>query len=329
MAKQFEARNIVVIRGGGLGDFIHTLPALFVLRNHYSFARIDLLGTPRYGILGEKRYYFDKVYDIESSFFTPLFSEEGKLGSKLLEFFSHIDLVLCYSPDNQGVLRRNIEGCGVKKIIYCPPFPGQGNVLEWLLQPVVELGIIDSVNKSIPPPLIFLSSEDEKNALTVLSGLKSNQKIVALHPGSGNPKKNWPSKSWKTFCQELKKRGYNVVLILGPAELDRVELKSIPADLKVINLELPTVAAILKKSALYCGHDSGLTHLAVSVGCPTIALFGPTDPYIWMYRNIDKKRCRVLWNRGEKVSFLVDEVLYCVFEMLEECNHDYAVDILR
>jgi ADP-heptose:LPS heptosyltransferase len=29
------------------------------------------------------------------------------------------------------------------------------------------------------------------------------------------------------------------------------------------------------------GHDSGITHLAAAVGTTTLALFGPTDPYVW------------------------------------------------
>ncbi len=29
------------------------------------------------------------------------------------------------------------------------------------------------------------------------------------------------------------------------------------------------------------GNDSGPTHLAAAVGCPTVALFGPTDPARW------------------------------------------------
>ena len=30
--------------------------------------------------------------------------------------------------------------------------------------------------------------------------------------------------------------------------------------------------------AAFLGNDSGITHLAAYLGCPTIALFGPTDP---------------------------------------------------
>ncbi|ACD83021.1 glycosyltransferase family 9 protein [Candidatus Methylacidiphilum infernorum] len=319
-------KRIVVIRGGGLGDFIHTLPALSILRNHCQSAKIDFLGTPRYGILGEKRYYFDKVYDIGSSLFTPLFSEERIFRPKLENIFSPVDLVLCYSPDNHGVLRNNLKFYGVRKILYCPPFPGRGNVLEWLALPVVELGMIDST-EHIPPPFIYLTPQDEKNASALLDGLESRQPIIAVHPGSGSPKKNWPADSWISLCQKLKEKACQVVLILGPAEMNRIELNGLAADLRIVDQELPTVAAILKRSTVYCGHDSGITQLALAVGCPSIALFGPTDPHVWLYRKLDKRRCSVLWNGEEKVTVPVDKVLCCISKMLEEYNFHHAVDI--
>jgi ADP-heptose:LPS heptosyltransferase len=46
-------------------------------------------------------------------------------------------------------------------------------------------------------------------------------------------------------------------------------------------LELPLLAAILSQCHLFIGNDSGITHLAAALGVPTIALFGPTDPYVW------------------------------------------------
>jgi len=38
---------------------------------------------------------------------------------------------------------------------------------------------------------------------------------------------------------------------------------------------------MLAEAALYIGNDSGLTHLAAATGCPTIALFGASDPAVW------------------------------------------------
>jgi ADP-heptose:LPS heptosyltransferase len=47
------------------------------------------------------------------------------------------------------------------------------------------------------------------------------------------------------------------------------------------NLPLVHLAAVLKASIAYLGNDSGITHLAASLGFPTVALFGPTNPTVW------------------------------------------------
>ena len=41
-------------------------------------------------------------------------------------------------------------------------------------------------------------------------------------------------------------------------------------------LQLPEVAAVMARCALFVGNDSGLMHLAAAAGTPTLGLFGPT-----------------------------------------------------
>ena len=45
--------------------------------------------------------------------------------------------------------------------------------------------------------------------------------------------------------------------------------------------DLVEISQLLKKVDLYIGFDSGVTHLAASLGIPTIAIFGPTDVERW------------------------------------------------
>ena len=46
-------------------------------------------------------------------------------------------------------------------------------------------------------------------------------------------------------------------------------------------LDWPGLAALLKGASVYVGPDTSVTHLAAGSGCPTVALFGPTDPRLW------------------------------------------------
>jgi heptosyltransferase-2 len=48
-------------------------------------------------------------------------------------------------------------------------------------------------------------------------------------------------------------------------------------------LPLPILAALLRRCALFLGHDSGVTHLAAASSreLPVVALFGASDPAVW------------------------------------------------
>jgi heptosyltransferase-3 len=46
-------------------------------------------------------------------------------------------------------------------------------------------------------------------------------------------------------------------------------------------LTWPDLTALLAGARLFVGPDTSVTHLAAATGCPTIALFGPTDPQLW------------------------------------------------
>jgi ADP-heptose:LPS heptosyltransferase len=74
-------------------------------------------------------------------------------------------------------------------------------------------------------------------------------------------------------------------MVEGPAERNAVATMSEALDditfIALQCLDLPLLAAILSQCNLFIGNDSGITHLAAALGVPTVALFGPTDPYFW------------------------------------------------
>ena len=69
-------KRILVIRGGAIGDFILTLPALKALRDAYPSAHIEILGYKNIAVLAEHRFYAQAVRSIEygplASFFLAL-----------------------------------------------------------------------------------------------------------------------------------------------------------------------------------------------------------------------------------------------------------------
>jgi heptosyltransferase-2 len=109
--------------------------------------------------------------------------------------------------------------------------------------------------------------------------------LVALHPGSGSPRKNWPAGNWQRLGDRIASGGARLLLIGGEADdsaLDTLARSlSVHAPLVARNLPLPTLAALLARCAAYFGHDTGISHIAAATGVPSMLLFGPTDPAVW------------------------------------------------
>lgn len=103
---------------------------------------------------------------------------------------------------------------------------------------------------------------------------------VALHATS-RPDKLWPESEWNTLLAALTARGLRVVLPWGN-DAERERSARLAANLEgatVPQRTLPeALAALFANARIVVGVDTGLVHLAVAAGAPTLALFGPTNP---------------------------------------------------
>jgi heptosyltransferase-3 len=97
--------------------------------------------------------------------------------------------------------------------------------------------------------------------------------------------KRWTSEGWRAVAAALAGRGLEIVTTGGPGAAERAYLDEIWDGMAVERrdgrLTWPEIARYLAQAAVYVGPDTSVTHLAAASGCPTIALFGPTDPRLW------------------------------------------------
>lgn len=165
---------------------------------------------------------------------------------------------------------QNLRDSGISGVVRADPFPHFGHAADHLLRTL-----------RLPrPPLPDLWQPQTSD--------------IILHPTSGSSQKCWP------YFHDLTSRLSNAVILLGPGSSPFG--KGIRA---LRDLTLPEVFHYLRTSSAYIGNDSGITHLAAYLGCPTIALFGPTDPRTW---GPIGRRSRIIW-RSKLEDISVDEVL--------------------
>jgi heptosyltransferase-3 len=278
--------RILVIRGGAIGDFILTLPTLKAVRDAYPKAHIEILGYKHIAALAENQFYAEAVRSIEYGSLASFFAKKSKLSTELVNYFSHFDLIISYLYDPDEIFEQNIQACGVQDLIRGPSkIDNSTHAAEQLAKPVEKLGIkvVDLAAK------IFPSAKNRQFARDFLRDLP--RPIVAVHPGSGSEKKNWPLQNWVTLGNNLlADKSFLGSMMVISGEADHAQLARFEELWKseriafAKNLPLVHLGALLENS-IFIGHDSGISHLAAAAGANCILLFGPTDPDIWAPRN--------------------------------------------
>jgi heptosyltransferase-2 len=275
--------RILVIRGGAIGDFILTLPAIRLLREAFPGAHLEILGYKHIVAIAEGRFYADATRSIEYAAMAGFFVPNSDLASDLAEYFASFQQIISYLYDPSGYFHANLRRAGAKQIIQAfAPIDDSEHVTRQLARPLQSLALYleDSA------PAVHPSSEDREFALRFLEGAR--RPLIALHPGSGSAKKNWPIARWIEVANRLIESDQHPELLLILGEADQTQGAALQAGvaqggpLRIArDLPLPHLAAVFAECALFLGHDSGISHLAAAAGTPSLVLFGPTDPAIW------------------------------------------------
>ncbi len=274
--------KILFIRGGAIGDFILTLPAIELVRSSFPDVEIDILGYESIATLAVEAGLADRVRSIEHASLAPFFAPGAPLEPDLCAFFASFDVVVSYLYDPDGIFQANLERAGVETLLTgpyrmneAPPFIHSAHQLAL---PLEQLALF------LEDPFVELSyGPVEPGAVAQ----------VAVHPGSGSPSKNWSLENWAEIVRRLACHhpGLEILVIAGEAEAETapifgglLEKLGIRHDF-ARDRSLGEIARLLSSARLFLGHDTGIAHLAASTGRPGIAVFGPTNPEIWAPRH--------------------------------------------
>ncbi|UCH83452.1 MAG: glycosyltransferase family 9 protein [Candidatus Latescibacterota bacterium] len=131
-------------------------------------------------------------------------------------------------------------------------------------------------------------------------------RLVGLNAGNPYPAKAWAVENWIELTGMLTGSGREVVVFWGPGEkgvAKDIVRRSVGSVYLLPALPLNALPGVLNSVAQLVTIDSGLKHLAVAVGVPTVTLFGPTSPFEWhmggdrdrfLYEDLSCSPCRLL-----------------------------------
>lgn len=253
-------RKILVLRGGALGDFIVTLPALALLRQRWPHAHLEFVGNATAAALGAR--LVDRIHSQHDSRWAALYAT-SPLPPGLATELAAFDLVLNFWPDPDGDLARHFRNLSALTFLTSSALPTLAPAAAHYCEPLRAIGLTSAsfhYKLSAPVP---------------------SARLIAVHPGSGSAKKNWPLARWIELCRWLRDaHRAELLIITGEADTPAAAALS-PFGTAAHQLPLPQLVARLAQCRLFVGHDSGISHLAAACTVPSLLLFGPTDPALW------------------------------------------------
>lgn len=278
------------MRGGALGDFVLTLPVIRVLAENYPSAQIDLVAQGEYFAMAQRTLLLGEMRRLDDPRLGPFFARDAELPEDWRAFFSGAELIVSYLHDPAEIFRANIARDSSARFVPGPSRIQPGShATDQLAAPLRELGIpVHDLTFSFPE--------------------RPQTGAVALHPGSGGKRKNWPIARWLEFTEYLLARDLEISIIGGEADTDEIDAFRTRFPNLDYHVAQPLAELLsLLSGKIFLGHDSGIAHLAAATGARCLLLFGPTDPAVWAPRGRNVKVLRA--KKGQLDELPVTETI--------------------
>jgi len=294
-------RRILVIRLDLLGDVLFTLPAAEDLRARYPTAHISLLTLPYTAALARMNPAVDEVIALDTN---RIRSVRG-----LLESSTWLEYARVWRRVRRARYDLCISACG-RTASFCAFLSGAGISIGYAGESYPNM-LTDRVpggryRERIPdadyvrhlatyadaegaPDHLHLQVPEtaRRSVCRLLAGIgiDPSDRLVLIHAGAVNGSaKRWPARNWSRFAIEIQARTSARVLLTGAASdepIARQAMAHAPGALSLVGkTSIEELAALIERADVMVSGDSGPLHLAVALGTPSVAAYGPTDPAV-------------------------------------------------
>lgn len=307
-----NVRRIVVTHFHYLGDVFFATPAITALKCHFPGAAIDIVvkSRARDVLLGHpgirEIICFDGVCNDRTREPRTDWGGLRALARRLRGCDLLVDFTGVPASCALAALVRPQWSVGFSRA-------GFGFVFDRELRPVPEIPLVERYNALATmagadvgglTPAIHLEGGDIPGNQDVNPSLSDHD--ILLHVGAGFPLKLWPIGNFHAVAEHFRGRGLRVALVGGPSD---------PAE--ITNLPIRHVLALARRCRVYVGLDTGLTHIVASLGVPTVAVYGPTNPrFLPRWPNE-----RIIWT--ELACSAAENEQHCGAVRPMRCNYEH------
>lgn len=282
-------KRIAIVKLSAMGDIIHAMVALQYIKKEYPNIIIDWFVEESFFSILQGNIDIDNIYTINL--------KSIKKNKKAI--FTQISLLKKYSKNNYDLV---IDAQGLIKSAIVAKLLGE-NIAGFSKDSIREKfasffykkkvfiaydkNTIDRNVKVLSNPLGFnITSEDilnkkaflfyENESHVINKFLSKEEKNIIFVVGSTWESRNYPKEKFVKIANELKE---NCIVVWGN-ESERqkalyIEENSYYAK-AMAKCDLNSLKALIAKSDLLIGNDTGPTHMAWALNIPSITIFGPT-----------------------------------------------------
>lgn len=281
--------RILLVKTSSLGDVIHNLPVVSDIRRHLPGAIVDWCVEDTFAAVPRLHPGVEEVIPValrrwrKALFASRTWQEVAtfrrQLGNNIY------DLVI----DTQGLLKSALVAGRAQG-------PVAGYAADSAREPLAarfydrrySVGLAQHAvvrNRALAAAALGYVVEGEADygieAPVARFDWLSGQPYVVFLTATSRDDKLWREAHWTVLGRELQALGFRAVLPAGNAlERERANrlAATIPGAVAAPPLSITELASLLAGSRAVVGVDTGLSHLAVALRVPTVALYVATDP---------------------------------------------------
>ncbi len=285
-----DSQRILIVKPSSLGDIIHSLPVLWLLRKQYPDAHIGwvvkeiwkniLTGNPlldevivlKKGIHG----FFSAIIDIRRMRYDTVIDLQGLFRSGIISILSGVKERIGFSNARElAHMFYNTKIAVPREVMHA--------VDRYLLS--ISVQVRDDIGHRGPHFPLYIDIDDAEWAreFLVKNNLINVKPVIAINPSARWEKKRWSTTAYAALITRLIQELKAGIIILGSKEDIPVaeEISPLVRGKHAVATgmtSLKTLSALLARVDLLVTNDSGPMHIAAALGTPVVALFGPTDP---------------------------------------------------